>query len=171
MRRLSHVHNLVNCQSARLAEALATIRAFVRLVLRVDVLVVPQVVLAPEGLATDVTREGALVRVGSFVDEKVVALGELTVTIFADEPFLGARAATGARVEARVQGGEGGGGGEVGGGGGEGGGGGVQPGGLAQPLPHEEGLGDLGQEEGRGEAGEEGGGEAVEGREEGQGGR
>ena len=79
------------------------------LVLRVDVLVVPEVILAPESLATDVTGEGALVRVGSFVDEQVVALGELTVTILADEPFLGPGAAPAARVEARVQGGQGGG--------------------------------------------------------------
>ena len=43
-------------------------------------LVVPQVILSPERFTTYITREWALIRVCSLVDQQVVALGELTVT-------------------------------------------------------------------------------------------
>ena len=41
---------------------------------------IPEVVLAAEGLPTDVTRVGPLVCVGPLVDQQVVRLGEVTPT-------------------------------------------------------------------------------------------
>lgn len=48
-------------------------------------------VLPSEGFSTDVTGVGSLVRVRSLVDQQVVALGELPVAEFADEPLLRSR--------------------------------------------------------------------------------
>ncbi len=48
-------------------------------------LVVPEVVLAPEGLVAHVARVRALVRVRPLVDEQVVALGEVALAELADE--------------------------------------------------------------------------------------
>lgn len=42
-------------------------------------------ILSTESLATDVTTEGSLVSVCSFVNEQIVGLGELTLTEAADE--------------------------------------------------------------------------------------
>ena len=95
-----------------MTETFVAFPALVWLVLRVDVLVVPQMVLAPEGFAADVAREGPLVRVSSLVDHHVVGLGELAVTELADEPLLGSGGpALPSHVEAGVVGGGGGGGG------------------------------------------------------------
>ena len=49
---------------------------------------IPEVVLAAEGLPTDVTRVGPLVCVGPLVDQQVVRLGEVTPTETTDELFL-----------------------------------------------------------------------------------
>ena len=81
---------LMDCEGPGLAETLVTHVALEGLVLAVDVLVVTEMVLPPEGLTTDVTGEGPLVCVGSLVDEKVVALGELSVAVLADVALLGA---------------------------------------------------------------------------------
>ena len=85
---MRRVEDLVHVEAARLAEPLAAVRALVRLVLGVDVLVVPEMVLPPEGLAADIAGKGSFVRVGPLVDHEVVGLGELTMAKLADEPLL-----------------------------------------------------------------------------------
>ena len=56
-----------------------------------NVAVVSQVVLPPEGLAADVAGVGPLVRVGPLVYQQVVGLGELSVTELANKLLLGFR--------------------------------------------------------------------------------
>ena len=85
---MRRVEDLVHVEAARLAEPLAAVRALVRLVLGVDVLVVTEMVLPPEGLAADIAGERSLVRVRALVDHEVVGLGELAVAVLADEPLL-----------------------------------------------------------------------------------
>ena len=87
--RLLRARRTVHGQRARLAEALVADVALERFLLHVDVLVVPEVVLPPEGLAADVTREGPLVRVRPLVDQQVVALAELALAVLADVALLG----------------------------------------------------------------------------------
>lgn len=70
--RLLHVQDSVDGQGPRLAEAFAAFIALERLLFRVDVSVVTEVVLPTEGLAADITVEGSLIGVGSFMDEEVV---------------------------------------------------------------------------------------------------
>ena len=50
---------------------------------------IPEVVLAAEGLPTDVTRVGPLVCVGPHVDQQVVRLAEVTPTETTDELLFG----------------------------------------------------------------------------------
>ena len=83
------VLGLVHGEGPGLAEALVAHRTLEGLVLAVDVLVVPEVVLPPEGFAADVAGEGTLVGVGPLVDQQVVRLGELTVAVLADVALLG----------------------------------------------------------------------------------
>ena len=78
----------VDVEAAGLAEPLPTVPAAEGPALGVGVLVVPQVVLPPEGLATNITGKGPLIRVSPLMDEKVVGLGELPVAKLADEPLL-----------------------------------------------------------------------------------
>ena len=85
---LVHVEDLVDCQGARLTEALATFRAFEWLLLGVDVAVVSEVVLSAEGLPTDITVVWPLISVGPLMDQEVVGLGELPAAVLADEPLL-----------------------------------------------------------------------------------
>ena len=121
------VQDLVDCQGPALTEALVTLPALVGLVLGVDVLVVPQVVLPPEGLAADVAGEWSLICVCSLVDHHVVGLGELAVAELADEPLLRSGGpALPRHVQPRV----------VGGGRGRGG----HQAGVAQPLLEQESL-------------------------------
>lgn len=87
--RLLHVKDLVDGQGAALAESLATLATLERLLLAVDVLVISEVVLASEGLPADVAGEGPLVRVRPLVDQEVVALGEVSRAVLADELLLG----------------------------------------------------------------------------------
>lgn len=56
--------------------------------------VVPEVVLPTEGLAADVAGVGPLVRVCPLVDEEVVAFGEVSAAVLADELFLGSGCTT-----------------------------------------------------------------------------
>ena len=85
------VKDFVDCKRSALTKALVTRPALVRLVLRVDVFVVPEMVLSPESFAADITREGPLISVGPLVDHNIVRLGELSVTKLADEPLLWSR--------------------------------------------------------------------------------
>ena len=80
--------SFMHSEGSGLAEALVTYATLEGLVLAVDILVVTEVVLPPEGLATGVTGEGPLVCVGPLVDHEVVALGELSVAVLADVPLL-----------------------------------------------------------------------------------
>jgi len=84
VRRLLHVENLVNCQSPRLTKTFPAVRTLERLFFRVNVAMVSQVILAPEGFAADIAGVGPLVSVSSLVDQQVVRLGELSVTELAE---------------------------------------------------------------------------------------
>lgn len=50
---------------------------------------IPQVVLSSEGLVANVTCVGSFIGVGSFVDQKVVGLGEVPATEFTHKLLLG----------------------------------------------------------------------------------
>ena len=83
------IEDFVDVKASGLTEAFTTICALVWLILGVDVLVVPEMVLPSEGLATNITRVGTFISVRPLVDQQVVGLGELSVTELADEPLLG----------------------------------------------------------------------------------
>lgn len=91
VRCLLQMRHLVHGQSPGLAESLAAVSALERLLLGVDVTVIPQMVLPPESLSADVARVGTLIGVSPLVDQQVVGLGELPVAVLADELLLGAR--------------------------------------------------------------------------------
>ena len=82
------LHDSVDVKAAGLAEPLAAAGAVEGPGLGVRVLVVPEMVLPPEGLAADITGKGSLVRVRALVDHEVVGLGELAMAKLADEPLL-----------------------------------------------------------------------------------
>ena len=88
MRSFFHVQDFVDCQCARLTEALAAFRALEGLLLGVDVAVISQVVLPSEGLATNITVEWPLICVRPLVDQQVVGFSELALAVPADEPLL-----------------------------------------------------------------------------------
>lgn len=88
VRRLLQVSDFVHGQSPRLAETLAAVGALERLLLRVNVPVIPQMILPPESLSADVARVGSLIRVSPLVDQQIVGLGELSVAVLADELLL-----------------------------------------------------------------------------------
>ena len=79
---------LVYRKGSSLAETFITNITLERLLFVVDVLVVTEMVLSSEGLATCVTGIGPLSGVCSLMDEEVVALGELPVTVLADVALL-----------------------------------------------------------------------------------
>ena len=79
----------MNCQSPRLTKTFPAVRTLKRLFFRVNVAMVSQVILAPEGFAADIAGVGPLVSVSSLVDQQVVRLGELSVTELADKLLLG----------------------------------------------------------------------------------
>jgi hypothetical protein len=85
VRTLFHVEDPMDGEGAGLAEPLPALRTAERLLFRVDVAMVPQMVLPPERLAANVAGEGPLVRVRPLVDEQVVGLCELPVAELADE--------------------------------------------------------------------------------------
>lgn len=87
--RLLHVENLVHCQSATLAKALPALTTFEGLLLAVNVLMIPEVILSSECLAADVAGERAFVSVRAFVDEQIVAFGEVPRAVLANELLLG----------------------------------------------------------------------------------
>lgn len=65
---------------------------------------IPEVILTPESLSTDVTREGPLVGVGSLVDEEVVTLGEVPRTELTNKLFLGAGGSVAACIQKESEG-------------------------------------------------------------------
>ena len=82
---LLHVQDLVHGQGSGLTEPLAALRALERLLLRVDVAVVPEMILPAERLAAQVARVGPLIRVSPLMNEEVVGLGELAAAELAYE--------------------------------------------------------------------------------------
>ena len=89
------MQDFVDCQCARLTEALAAFGALEGLLLGMDVTVIPQVVLPSEGLATNITVEGPLICVRPLVDQQVVGFSELALAVPADEPLLWSGGPTG----------------------------------------------------------------------------
>lgn len=77
------VYGLVHHQSPRLAKALAAHGTLEGLFFRVNVAMVPQMVLATERFAANVARIRTLVCVRPFVDQQIVGLGKLSRTILA----------------------------------------------------------------------------------------
>lgn len=53
-----------------------------------DIPVIPQVILPPEGFVADVTRVWPLVRVGPLVDEQIVGFGKVSAAKLADKFFF-----------------------------------------------------------------------------------
>lgn len=88
VRCLLQMGHFVHGQGARLAESFAAIGALERLLLRVNVTVITQMVLPAERLAADVARVRTLVGVRALVDQQVVGLGELAVAVLTDELLL-----------------------------------------------------------------------------------
>ena len=82
------VQDLVDGQSPGLAEPFAALGALERLLFGMDVLVVAQVVLPPEGLFADVARVRPFVCVGPLVDQQVVGFGKLSLAILANVLLL-----------------------------------------------------------------------------------
>ena len=87
VRTLLHVEDLVDGEGSRLTEPFTTLTALEGLLLRVDISVIPQMVLASEGFSTDITGVGSLVSVRPLVDKQVVGFGKLTITEFTDKRF------------------------------------------------------------------------------------
>lgn len=81
----------VHGQGSRLAETLAALGALERLFLRVDVPVIPQVVLPAESLVTNIARVRPFIRMSPFVNEQVVGLGEPPLAELAHKLFLRSR--------------------------------------------------------------------------------
>ena len=84
-----HVQDFMYGQCTTLAESLAALPALVRLLLAVDVSVVPQMILTAERFAADITRIWPLICVCTLVDHQVVRLGKFSVAKFTDETFFG----------------------------------------------------------------------------------
>ena len=82
------VQDLVHCKGSALTKSFGAAPTLVRLVFAVDIFVVSEVILSPEGLAAHVTGEGPLISVGPLMNHDIVRLGELSVTELADEPLL-----------------------------------------------------------------------------------
>lgn len=86
------MNGLVYHESARLAKALAAHLTLERLLFRVHVTVISQVILSSKCLAANVARIRSLVRVGALVYEQVVGLGEVSRTkstnVFLAFPFI-----------------------------------------------------------------------------------
>lgn len=79
----------VNGQGPGLAKTLSAVIAFERFLFRMDVPVIPEMILTPERLATDITGVGSFVGVCSFVNEQIVRFGEAPLAELADELLLG----------------------------------------------------------------------------------
>ena len=75
-------------QSPSLTETFPADRTLKRLVFRVDELVVPQMVLPPKRLATDITGKRPLISVRPLMDQEVVGFGELSLAVLADVLLL-----------------------------------------------------------------------------------
>ena len=67
-----HVKNFVNSQCTALTKPFAALITLVRLLLGVDVAVIPQMILPAEGFTAYVTWIRPLVRVGPLMDQQVV---------------------------------------------------------------------------------------------------
>lgn len=88
MRGFFHVQDLVDSESARLAESFTAFGALERLLLAMDVSMISQMVLPPESFSADIARVRPFISMRPLVDEQIVALGEVSVAVFADELLL-----------------------------------------------------------------------------------
>lgn len=89
VRRFLHMQRFMNSQRSRLTKSLAALLTFEGFLLGVNVSVVSQVVLSPEGLLTDVAGVRPLVRVRALVDQQIVGLGEVSPTKLANKFLFG----------------------------------------------------------------------------------
>lgn len=89
--RLLQVRHLVHGESSRLTETFATVIALEWLLFGVDVAMVAEMILATESLAANVAAVRPLIGVRTLVDQQIVALGELTIAVLADELLLWTR--------------------------------------------------------------------------------
>lgn len=94
-----NVKYLMHCKCSRLTKTFSAVCALKRFVLRMNILMVSQMILPSESFSTDITREWSLVCVSPFMDEQVVTLSKLSITILAYKPFLGPARPLCARVE------------------------------------------------------------------------
>lgn len=88
--RLLKVQGLMDCEGSSLTESFTTLRTFKWFFFRMDIFVVTEMILSPEGLVTDVTAVWTLIGMGPFVDEEVIRFREVTTTETANKFFLSA---------------------------------------------------------------------------------
>lgn len=76
-------------ESPGLTETFSTLLAFERLLFGVDIPVVSEMILPPEGLVADVARVRPLVCVRALVDQQIVRLGKMAAAELAHKLLLG----------------------------------------------------------------------------------
>ena len=79
------MQNFVNGQRSRLTEAFATVGAFKRLLLGMNIPVISQMILSSKCFTTNIARVRTFISVGSLVDEQIVGFGKLSVTKFTNK--------------------------------------------------------------------------------------
>lgn len=93
----------VHLKCPRLTEPFATNVTLEWLLLRVNELMVSKVILTAKGFATGVAGIGSFIGMGSLVDQQIIGLGKMSITVLADELlFRSVRFTTGA-TSARKQ--------------------------------------------------------------------
>lgn len=85
------VRDLVDGQSARLAETFTAIGAFERFLFGMDVSMVSKMILPSEGFPTYVARVRSFIGMSALMNQKVVRFGKMSMAVFADELFLWTR--------------------------------------------------------------------------------
>jgi hypothetical protein len=88
MWRLFQMCDFMNGECARLTESFSTIIALEWLLFGVNITMITKMILTTECFSTNVTRVRTLIGMRSLVNQKIVRLCELTITIFADELLL-----------------------------------------------------------------------------------
>ena len=83
--------DFVNDKSPALTESFSTISALEGLILGVNIPMISQVILSSESLVANVACKGPLVSVSPLMDQEVVGLCEVPLTVFADKLLLGSR--------------------------------------------------------------------------------
>jgi hypothetical protein len=91
VRWLFQMKDLVNLKGSWLTESFSTVWTFERLFLRVNVSVISQMILSSESFVTNVTSVGSLICMSPLVNQEIVWFSEMSITVFANELFLGSR--------------------------------------------------------------------------------